>query len=882
MLDWQKVGAFFYRTKDVYLYPKHLGRSETVDPAQLARDDVIVAVSPLGGPVAVIHTGSRNRAIVFTPSFRLITETELRLTAPIIGAWWSLDLEPVLVVVTADCHVTALTLRPSVYTRRIVLPTKAGTEQLIAVAVGRHGSGLSTSWTVLTESMQLFHVPSTSWASSGDDIAAKAMAVIPRPLALSPVVAFVQLEAAVVASLENGALLLIDATSVTQLLEANDEPSLVVHMMAVSFSGSFLASVTAAGAVTVYSVADIRANVLKPIESSLLDIGVTPSSIAWVGDDCLCVTFSGTRNVLFVGGVGGSWSPYEHASRIHVTSDLLSASVLTASRFQVVQRVAASTYNLSTTSEPEARLLASYERFSANDVHAESILRAIKPSLEKAVIALTEAAAFETPLCETNAQNSQIQRLMKASIFGRQFLPSTVVAANLFVNSAGLIRLCASVNAAEVGIPISVPQLLAMGQQGGALLVQSLAARGLFLLALRVAKWLGVPGTVAVDRWACALIEASDHLPDRELCELITQRVPPRHSLVSIAEFAFRHSARRALATMLLHSENNTEEQVKLLLSLDAEPLAIHKSLAVANCDLVHSCLDAIIKSRKALHELITSKSSDLTNAEVALMMSLVQNRYYEEKKFEDLCKLLQTIPGSELLLADAAIELASGKLPTSLTKADETAEWIQYAAERFAECASAPSVVSVNAGQLVTNSPAGCQSTAALLGDASQLVREQAQLEKTALSKGWPRGPHKFIGLSLDDTLARLVTLNELPEAEQLRTKRRVSDGRWWDVRVRALLLNGKVDDGVAFASKVAPPSSDCRGYKGVVEILLSLKREDLAPPFIRKLKSKKQVELFNQLGLFDDARTAEQQRPSVMSAGFLGKLASGIIGNR
>jgi hypothetical protein len=357
---------------------------------------------------------------------------------------------------------------------------------------------------------------------------------------------------------------------------------------------------------------------------------------------------------------------------------------------------------------------------------------------------------------------------------------------------------------------------------------------------------------------------------------MILERVPCRHSLARIARFAFKDAGRKNLSILLLHKESNVAEQVQLLLDLDCEDLAIQKALAADDVDAVHVCFDALISRKKSFQELVTSKSGSLTQSEVGMMLGLVQSRYYSEKRYEELCKLFQSIPGSELLSADSGLELAVSKFSSgiSLSKSEESADWIQYGAERFADCVIAPSVV----GQAGTNSPAGCQSTAGLLAESAQLIRAQIQLEKTAAAKGWPRGPHKFVGLSLFDTLKRLVVLNEIAEAENLRSRRKISDGKWWELRVKSL-FQIKLEEGINFVNRVIPPTSDCRGYKVVVETLLGVKREDLALPFIRKLKPKRQVEIFNQLGLYEEARAALNQKSS---GGLLGKLASGFMGNR
>ena len=887
MLDWQKVGSFYYRTRDIYSLPRNLGRSEVIDAKKLLNNpEHIVSLCPFGGPVAVMDNS--NRLYIFTPSFRIISELTLAIKSDVVGMYWWLDPQVVLTIITADATIVSITVEPGTCTiseRKLKLPSKSSS-RLVAAAIHRSAFPRMQSCVVLSDSGKFFQIDSDS---------ASALPALPTQ---SPVVCFAVVAGRLLVSQECGSLVLIDpfTKSTSVLIEGSNEPSLQVLLLEVAVSGNFIAAFTASGAVTVYSATDlIDSGILKPVESSLIDIGVTPSHIAWVGDDCLCISFSqGSRNVLFLGGVGGSWSPYEHESLIHISSDLLCGSVLTASRYQTIQRVSTPTFNLASNSgSAEARLLLGFEKHSNNDLQAEPIIRSIKDQLDKAVVALAEAAAFETPVPQhqTGETKNHVQTMLKASIFGRQFCTaSTVVGANLFVNAASLIRVCAALNEPGIGIPVSVPQLMQLGPRdlAGSVLVNMLASRGLFLLGLRVAKWLGVSPAIVLDQWACALIASSDHIPDRDLCDTICERVPANHSLARVARHAFKEMGRKNLAILLLQRESNVGEQVQLLLDLDSEDLALQKALAADDVDATHTCFDSLIASQKSFQELVTTKSSSLTNAQVALMMSLVQARYYGEHKYEDLCKLLQLIPGSELLLADSALELAQSRytasIGTGIAKSEEAADWVQYAAERFAECVVAPSVVSVNPGQLVTNSPQGCQTTASLLADTAQLVRAQVQLEKTAAAKGWPRGPHKFAGLSLDETLKRLVLINEISEAENLRIKRKVSDGKWWELRVRVLLQTpGRLEEGIGFVNKVPPPSSECRGYKVVVETLLGMKREDLALPFIKKLKTKKQVEILNQLGLHEEARLAENQRTSVVpGAALFGKLASGLMGSR
>jgi len=410
-----------------------------------------------------------------------------------------------------------------------------------------------------------------------------------------------------------------------------------------------------------------------------------------------------------------------------------------------------------------------------------------------------------------------------------------------------------------------------------------------YLTARRIARWLGVDmGSEIFSAFGIDLVDDSAHVPDRELCEAIVSRASQFHaSLVEIAQFAFHLGDRRKLATDLLQYEENVAQQVDLLLSLNSDDLALQKSLASNDVDLIHKCLDSLIGRKKGLNEIVGS----LSGKELELLAALVQYRYYSERRFEDFCKVIQSIGGLEVFNADSALELAFEKWKSAagsaaalpIAKGEEISEWVHFAAERFAECAKADVVISGTSSSSLT--PAGCQITASLLAECSQLLRLQVQLEKTAASKGWPRGPHRFVGLTLDDTVKRLILIGELNEAESLRIKRRMTDGKFWDLMVRSLVVDGnRPEDGVKFVTTTPPPSADCGGYKTVVEALLVVNKEELAIPFIKKLKPKKQAEIFQLLGRHEEARQAESSSMvrNVPGVGLLGKLASGIIGNK
>merc|ERR1711865_412734 len=71
---------------------------------------------------------------------------------------------------------------------------------------------------------------------------------------------------------------------------------------------------------------------------------------------------------------------------------------------------------------------------------------------------------------------------------------------------------------------------------------------------------------------------------------------------------------------------------------------------------------------------------------------------------------------------------------------------------------------------------------------EEAELLKQQIELEEKSVMKRWTNGPHKFCSLSLVDTLKKLIALSQTIEADHLRTATKISDKRYWCIKVRAL----------------------------------------------------------------------------------------------
>lgn len=98
-------------------------------------------------------------------------------------------------------------------------------------------------------------------------------------------------------------------------------------------------------------------------------------------------------------------------------------------------------------------------------------------------------------------------------------------------------------------------------------------------------------------------------------------------------------------------------------------------------------------------------------------------------------------------------------------------------------------------------------------------LLAAQLSLEEKANSKSWGRSSQRFLGLPLVTTLVKLLELGEVREADELRMRMKVTDKRYWRIKIRGLANAGNFEELNAFAIVTSPI-----GYEVFVETFLFL----------------------------------------------------------
>jgi len=159
-------------------------------------------------------------------------------------------------------------------------------------------------------------------------------------------------------------------------------------------------------------------------------------------------------------------------------------------------------------------------------------------------------------------------------------------------------------------------------------------------------------------------------------------------------------------------------------------------------------------------------------------------------------------------------------------------------------------------------------QFGAQVSAEEAELLRAQMELEEKSLMKRWPGGPHRFAGKSLVDTLVKLIALNEIIEADNLRSQLKVSDKKYWRIKVRALSKCRYIEELHTLATCRTSPI----GYELFIDAFLKAGRNDLASPFVQRVKNPDlQASYYERMGMEEEAQAARAQRQERAGAGRL-----------
>ncbi|KAF7181081.1 hypothetical protein CNMCM7691_000210 [Aspergillus felis] len=588
----------------------------------------------------------------------------------------------------------------------------------------------------------------------------------------------------------------------------------------VSPTGRFVALYTAEGQVWVVT-SDFQSKHTEYDPQSR----VTPRTVDWCGDDAVVIAWEDEIHLI---GPNGAAAKYYYDGTVHVIPECDGVRLITNDNCEFLHKVTDVTeaiFRLGSTS-PASVLLDSVDLLEKKSPKADENIQRIRSSLPEAVDACVKAAGHEFDVYWQ-------KRLLKAASYGKSVLD--LYNSDEFVEMTEKLRVLKAVRDYQIGLPISYEQYLRLTPEK---LIERLANRHEYLLSIRISEYLQIPADKIYVHWASQKVKVST-VDDEAVCKLIVQKLEgkPGISFEQIAHAAY-DEGRAHLATQLLNHEPRGGKQVPLLLRMEEDEVALDKAIESGDDDLVIYVL-LHLKSKLPLasfFRMINSRpiASALVEANArGEDTELLKDLFYQDDR---------PIDGSNVLLSEA---LDATDLPHKTEK-------LLLASKLLSDSKDTTAVLQQK-----------------LLSEASQLLKVQEALDKDIADRS------EFVGLSLNDTIYRLIKSGYGKRAHKIQSEFRMPDKTYWWLRLRALVAKRDWGELEEMAKKKSPI-----GWEPFYNEVLGAGNTKLASLFIPKctnLPVDERIEMWVKCGMIVKAGEEAHRAKDVNALELLRAKASG-----
>ncbi len=317
-----------------------------------------------------------------------------------------------------------------------------------------------------------------------------------------------------------------------------------------------------------------------------------------------------------------------------------------------------------------------------------------------------------------------------------------------FVEMCEKIRVLNAVRDYRIGLPLSYDQYLYLTPDK---LIQRLMNRHEYFLAIRLSEYLRLPSNKIYVHWACQKVRNSTADEDT-ICKAVVTKLKNKRgiSFETIARAAY-DEGRSHLATQLLDHETRGGKQVPLLLSMEEDEIALDKAIESGDVDLVFFVL---LQLKKKLP--LASFLRVLNNRPVATAIVESSARSQDKELLKDLYyQDDRRLDGANVLFADALAQTSAQTKIDKLTLASKL---------------------------LSDSKDPSATAHQKFYAESMTLIRAQDVLDRDL-------GDAHYSGLSLNETLLRLIRSGYGKRAAKLQADFRVPEKTWWWIRLRALV---------------------------------------------------------------------------------------------
>eukprot|EP00258_Populus_trichocarpa_P004599 XP_002306748.2 protein VACUOLELESS1 [Populus trichocarpa] len=799
--EWQLLINRYYRKPELYpMRWKHI---------DLSRNKV--ACAPFGGPIAIIRDDSKivqlyaesalRKLRIFNSAGILLSETVWKHPGGrLIGMSWTED--QTLICIVQDGTIYRYNVHCEVLEPNFSMGKECFEQNVVDCVFW--GNGV----VCLTEAGKLFCVPDfkqikpckLAEVGIGAEELPHCMAVIEPQYTVSGNVE-------VLLGVGSG-IVIVDEDEVRFI----DEEKIggVVLKIAVSHNGRFLACFMHDGRLVVMNT-EFRDFFQYQCESAL-----PPEQMAWCGLDSVLLYWD---DVLLMVGPSEDSVSYIYDEPVIFIPECDGVRILSNTSMEFVQRVPDSTvsiFKIGSTS-PASLLFDALDHFDRRSAKADENLRLIRASLPEAVEACIDAAGHEFDV-------SRQRMLLRAASYGQAFCSN--FQRDHIQEMCKTLRVLNAVRDPEIGIPLSIEQYKLLSAP---ILIGRLINAHQHLLALRISEYVGMNQEVVIMHWSCTKITASLAIPDAALLEILLDKLKlcKGISYAAVAAHADR-SGRRKLAAMLVDHEPRSSKQVPLLLSIAEEDTALMKATESGDTDLVYLVLFHIWQKRPALEFFGTIQARPL-----ARDLFTAYARCYKHEFLKDFFLSTGQLQDVAFLLWKDSWELGKNPMGSKGSPLHgPRIKLIEKAHNLFSETKEHT-----------------FESKAA--EEHAKLLRIQHELE---VSTKQPI----FVDSSISDTIRTCIALGNHRAAMRVKTEFKVSEKRWYWLKVLALVTIRDWEALEKFSKEKRPPM----GFRPFVEACIDVDEKAEALKYIPKLADpRERAEAYARIGMAKEAADAASQ---------------------
>ncbi|KAI9501751.1 Vps16, N-terminal region-domain-containing protein [Coemansia spiralis] len=536
--------------------------------------------------------------------------------------------------------------------------------------------------------------------------------------------------------------------------------------------------------------------------------------IVWCGNDAVVVSFA--SEAVLVGPFGDALS-FPHDTPVHLVQELDGVRMFNSSIHEFLFKVSndsKSVFQIGSTSA-SALLFDALDSIRTHSSRADEIVRSIRDEMPQAVDTCIAAAGAE-PIVEYQ------QALLRAASMGKSFLP--IYNGDKLVDMCRSLRVINSLVSYSVGIPVSLMQFQSLPFEEW---IARLLNRNLHQLALRMCQYMEAPSDQVYIHWACAKIRAST-LDDDALYRVLRERLDGLQpgapstgtcaisSYVDVAEVADKCGYKR-LAIKLLQHEPRAANQVPLLISMGQEETAMDAAIRSGDADLVYFVIFHLFKAMP-----------------LGDFFQVIGRTSVASRLFEKYC-----------------IELGAPVLEDYYFQDDAFAKSAQLIlVENLGERDVAKLVANLKVALKILNNDKSCVLESKAMDVQIRLLQTQQQLE-------YDMSGEQFVGLSLNETLAKCLAKGNYSRASKLRNEYKVPERRYYWVKLHALVQRRDWAELARLANARKSPI----GYRPFVDECVAALQYQEAAKYIQRCEPGERASMYLRIGFFREAAQAAAQ---------------------